>query len=86
MSAGRIPKSEWEATDFIVGTEMNYQADNNKAKIRNLQGKMAECACRGPHQPDGTSVNRRRVLPLPSAECATGSMEIHAIGRDIPFG
>ena len=31
------------ATDFVVGTEMKYQIDGNKAKIKSPQGKEVQC-------------------------------------------
>jgi hypothetical protein len=32
-----------KATDFVVRAEINYKIDNNKAKIKNQQGKEVEC-------------------------------------------
>jgi hypothetical protein len=37
------PKKSMNATDFVIGTEMRYKIDNNKAKIKSLQGKEAQC-------------------------------------------
>lgn len=37
------PKKSMKATDFVVGTEIKYKVDNNKAKIKNLEGKEIEC-------------------------------------------
>lgn len=31
------------ATDFVVGTPINYEIDGNKAKIKTPQGKHVEC-------------------------------------------
>jgi hypothetical protein len=31
------------ATDFVVGTEMKYHIDGNKAKIKTPQGKEVQC-------------------------------------------
>ena len=37
------PKHSMNATDFVVGTDMKYQVDGDKAKIKTPQGKEVEC-------------------------------------------
>lgn len=37
------PKNSMKATDFVVGTEVAYKVDNNKAKIKSPQGKEVQC-------------------------------------------
>jgi len=37
------PKHSMNATDFVVGTDMKYQVDGDKAKLKTLQGKEVEC-------------------------------------------
>jgi hypothetical protein len=54
------PKKSMKATDFVVGTEMKYQLDNNKAKIKDLQGKQVEC-----------KIVRVEALPSPAAASVT---------------
>jgi len=31
------------ATDFVVGTQINYQIDGDKTKIKTPEGKQVEC-------------------------------------------
>jgi hypothetical protein len=49
-----------KATDFVVGTEMKYQLDNNKAKIKDLQGKQVE-----------SKIVRVEAVPSPTAASVT---------------
>jgi hypothetical protein len=37
------PKKSMNATDFVVGTEMNYKIDGNKAEIKTNEGKSVQC-------------------------------------------
>jgi hypothetical protein len=37
------PKNSIKATDFVVGAEVKYKVDHNKAKIKNPQGKEVQC-------------------------------------------
>ena len=37
------PKHSMNATDFVVGTDMRYQVDGNKAKLKTSQGKEVQC-------------------------------------------
>jgi len=37
------PKKSMDATDFVVGTEMNYKIDGNKGEIKNHDGKSVKC-------------------------------------------
>jgi hypothetical protein len=37
------PKKSMNATDFVVGTEMNYKIDGNKAEIKTHEGKSVQC-------------------------------------------
>jgi len=36
-------KKSLNATDFVVGTPINFEIDNDKAKIATPQGKKVEC-------------------------------------------
>jgi hypothetical protein len=54
------PKKSMKATDFVVGTEMKYQLDNNKAKIKDLQGKQVE-----------SKIVRVEAVPSPTAASVT---------------
>jgi len=55
------PKKSMNATDFVVGTEMKYKVDNNKATIKSPKGKEVECkivrveASTGPLTPPSTT-------------------------------
>jgi hypothetical protein len=37
------PSKSMNATDFVVGTDVNYKIDGNKAKIKTPQNKEVEC-------------------------------------------
>ena len=37
------PKKSMNATDFVVGTDVKYQVNGNKGKIKTPQGKEVEC-------------------------------------------
>ena len=37
------PKNSLKATDFVVGAEVKYKVDNNKAKLKSPQGKEVQC-------------------------------------------
>ena len=37
------PKKSTNATDFVVGTNMKYEIDSKKAKIKTSEGKQVEC-------------------------------------------
>src|ERR1700733_15874958 len=37
------PKKSMNATDFVVGTDVTYKIDGNKAKIKTPQNKEVEC-------------------------------------------
>ena len=37
------PKKSIDATEFVVGSQINYEIDKNKAKIKTLQNKKLEC-------------------------------------------
>ena len=37
------PGKSMKATDFVVGSDLNYQIDGNKAKIKTPQGKQVQC-------------------------------------------
>jgi uncharacterized protein YcfJ len=37
------PKKSMNATDFVVGTDVRYKIDGNKAKIKTTQNKEVEC-------------------------------------------
>lgn len=37
------PKKSMNATDFVVGREIQYEIDDNKAKIKTSQGKKVDC-------------------------------------------
>ena len=37
------PQKSMNATDFVVGTDMKYQVNGNKAKLKTPQGKEVEC-------------------------------------------
>jgi hypothetical protein len=37
------PSKSMNATDFVVGTDVNYKIDGNKAKIKTAQNKEVEC-------------------------------------------
>ena len=36
-------KKSINATDFVVGTDVKYQVDGNKGKLKNTGGKQVEC-------------------------------------------
>jgi uncharacterized protein YcfJ len=36
-------KKSLNATDFIVGSDVKYQIDGNKGKVKNASGKQIEC-------------------------------------------
>ena len=36
-------KDKMKATDFIVGNDLSYELDNEKAKLKNSSGKEAKC-------------------------------------------
>ena len=37
------PKKSIDATEFVVGSQINYEIDKNKAKIKTPQNKKLEC-------------------------------------------
>jgi hypothetical protein len=37
------PNKSMNATDFVVGANVNYQIDGNKVKIKTTEGKQVEC-------------------------------------------
>jgi hypothetical protein len=37
------PGKSMKATDFVVGSDVNYEIDGNKAKIKTPQGKQVQC-------------------------------------------
>jgi hypothetical protein len=37
------PKKSIDATEFVVGSQINYEIDKNKAKIKTAQNKKLEC-------------------------------------------
>ena len=37
------PKKSIDATEFVVGSQINYEIDKNKAKIKTTQNKKLEC-------------------------------------------
>lgn len=37
------PDKSMKATDFVVGSDVNYQIDGNNAKIKTPQGKQVQC-------------------------------------------
>jgi uncharacterized protein YcfJ len=37
------PKKSVNATDFVVGSSVNYEIDGQNGKIRTTQGKQVEC-------------------------------------------
>jgi len=38
-----IEKESLKATDFVVGSDVTYEINGNKGKVRNASGKKAEC-------------------------------------------
>jgi hypothetical protein len=83
------PKNSMKATDFVVGTEVKYKVDNNKAKIKSPDGKEIQCKIVRV-EALGSLVGRpgagRDISPLPSTIRAPRSMDIHPIGSRVPFG
>ena len=37
-------KTKLKATDFVVGSEVTYELDENKGKLKNSNGKKVECS------------------------------------------
>ena len=37
------PKNSLKATDFVVGSDVKYEVDENKAKLKTTAGKEAKC-------------------------------------------
>ncbi len=37
------PKKSMKATDFVVGSDVRYEIDGNKVKLKNTRGKQVEC-------------------------------------------
>jgi len=37
------PKTSVKATDFIVGSDLNYELDGDKGKLKNTSGKEVKC-------------------------------------------
>lgn len=37
------PKNSLKATDFVVGSELKYEVDEDKAKLKSMSGKEAKC-------------------------------------------
>jgi hypothetical protein len=37
-------KTKLKATDFVVGSELKYEVDENKGKLKNSDGKKVECS------------------------------------------
>ena len=37
-------KTKIKATDFVVGSELKYEVDENKGKLKSLNGKKVECS------------------------------------------
>ncbi len=37
------PDKSMNATDFVVGTDVKYEIDGNKVKIKTSQGKQVQC-------------------------------------------
>ena len=37
------PKKSMNATDFVVGTDMNYKIDGNKGEIKTTEDKSVQC-------------------------------------------
>jgi hypothetical protein len=48
-------KDKMKATDFVVGSDVSYELDNDKAKLKNGSGKEAKCTvvrvAKSPDQP-----------------------------------
>jgi len=53
-------KTEVKATDFVVGTNLTYELDEHKGKLKNTSGKQVKC-----------NVVRVEKLPAASAAPAT---------------